>query len=73
MSDYSKLAMLLIEELRKYDTKEEMDCFLDEYKKFEPEWNDIENYLMKYYSYYFYYTISEGIVGAFFERIKGYF
>ena len=70
MKNYSELAILLINELKRYDNKEEMDKFLDEYKRFESEWSDIENYLMKYYSYYFYCTISNGIVGTIFERIK---
>ena len=50
-----------------------MDEFLKGYKEFEPEWNDIENYLMEYFPYYFYVTLSEGIVGVVFERIKEYF
>lgn len=73
MNKYNEVAILLINELKKYDNAEEMDRFLDEYKNFEPEWNDIENYLMEYYPYYFYCTISDGIVGVIFERIKGDF
>ena len=73
MKNYSMLANLLINELKKYATKEDMDNFINEYKEFEPEWNDIEYYLTKYYSYYFYITLSEGITGVIFERIKGYF
>ena len=73
MKDYSKLAYLLINELKKYDTKENMDEFLKGYKEFEPEWNDIENYLMEYFPYYFYVTLSDGIIGVVFERIKEYF
>lgn len=73
MREYDELAILLINELKKYNNVEEMNEFLNEYKNFEPEWNNIENYLMEYYSYYFYCTISNGIVGVIFERIKGYF
>ena len=73
MKDYSMLAYLLINELKKYDTKENMDEFLKGYKEFEPEWNDIENYLMEYFPYYFYVTLSGGIIGVVFERIKEYF
>ena len=73
MKDYSMLAYLLINELKKNDTKENMDEFLKGYKEFEPEWNDIENYLMEYFPYYFYVTLSDGIIGVVFERIKEYF
>ena len=73
MNDYSMLAYLLINELKKYDTKENMDEFLKGYKEFEPEWNDIENYLMEDFPYYFYVTLSDGIIGVVFERIKEYF
>ena len=35
--------------------------------------SDIENYLMEYFPYYFYVTLSDGIIGVVFERIKEYF
>ena len=73
MNKYNEVAILLINELKKYNNAEEMNRFLNEYKNFEPEWNDIENYLIKYYPYYFYCTISNGIVGVIYERIKGNF
>ena len=37
MKNYSMLANLLINELKKYDTKEDIYNFINKYKEFEPE------------------------------------